>query len=276
MGLFKSITKGISSFFGAPKAKSKVQQLPTWSPEQQEVFKTLAPLVKQGLSGPAPTAPQMYAPTTPEEEQYFNWAKSEAVRRMATGELPYEVGPEWAERYFEEGLRPVYEREWERNILPAIKEAYAGPGYYSTARGDEISQAALDFGLQLAKQKQELLYGEEKARRQAIEQAMGRIPAGQQVAATAAQYSRAIETEKIMDALQRYLMGESVEGQYNPAYNPMLQVAFALLGLQPYTYGVTTQQSGGGLGYGLLSGLAGGVGQGFGGVFGKYLGTKLF
>lgn len=257
MGLFGSL-------FGGGGSKTKVQRVDTWNPEQKQLFRSLTPLIQQGTSGPAATAPQMYVPRTAEDQQFLNYANSQAVKNMATGKVPYQVGPQWAENYFEQAVRPISDYEWENTILPAIQEQYAGSTFASTGRDESVRKSAVERGLELSRQKAELMYNEELAKRQAIENAYGRISEGQKISGAAAEYSRAIETERIMDQVQRFLMGEEVNGQYNAAYNPMVAMAFNLLGLQPYSYGTTSQTEGQGLFTGLLGGLGKGVGQGFG------------
>ena len=54
---------------------------------------------------------------------------------------------------------------------------------------------------------------------------------------TAGGYSRMIDQEKVTADLQRWLMGEEVEGVAPTMYNPFLQLAYQLLGLEPYALG---------------------------------------
>ena len=275
MGLFKSISKGIKSFFGGPEQKSTTTpvQVPVYTPEQQQLLKSLTTSIQEQWNQPWTPAPRMYVPRTPEEEQYFNWARSQAISDMASGKVPYEVGPEYAQRYFEEAIRPLYQREWEETVLPQITKSYAGPTFHSGLRAEAEAEAARKYATDLAAKKAELTYGEELARRQAIESAMGRVlPAGQ-AQMQAGQYARAIEAEQVMDAVQRYLMGE---GGAPMAYNPMVQLAFQLLGFQPYAIATQTKSTGtgGGLGYGLLTGFAGGAGKALGGML--FSPTSLF
>lgn len=257
MGLFDTI----SGFFGGGEEETKIKQLATMTPEQYKLLEQL--IATAGQAGePAPTFPgELFLPATAEEQNYLDWARSEAIRKMAQGEVPYEVGPEYAEKYFEEAIRPIYQREWEETILPGIREAYAGPGYWSSARAEAERKGGRDYFMELAAKKAGLVYGEEQARRQAIESAMGRVlPTGQAMGEAGA-YSRAIGQEEIMADLSRWLMGEEVEGAYNPFYSPAMTYAYNLLGIQPYAYGTETTAQGPGLGYGILTGLAGGAGS---------------
>lgn len=269
MGLFSGISKAL---FGSGESKSKTttKQMRNWNPEQEALFKSLVPMIQTGMQTPAAAAPQMYVPQTAQDQQYFNWSKSQAVKNMATGKVPYQVGPEYAEQYWQTGLKPLYEYEWENTILPGLQEQYAGSTFNATGRDEAVRKALQEYGLGMGKEHAELIYGEEKAKRQAIENAYGRIATGQEIAGKAAEYSRTIETEKVMDQVARYLMGEQVGGSYNAAYNPMVAMAFNLLGLQPYSYGQSTKSSS--EGPGIVTGFLGGAGQGIG----TALGSKLF
>ena len=248
MGLF-------SNFFGEAKSKSKIVQTPNWNAEQQAIFGDLAGQISSTGVGPAPTAPQMYADQTEQDKTYFDYAKSEAVKNMATGVVPYEVGSDFGAKYFESALRPTYEYDWKNTTLPGIQEQYAGSTFNSTGRDDAVSKATSEFGLRMGKEKADLMYKDELAKREAIDKAYARVAQGQTLAGQAATYSRAIETEKVMDSVQRYLMGEEVDGEYNPAYNPMVTLAFNLLGLQPFSTNVQTKTTGEGLGYGMVKGF---------------------
>jgi hypothetical protein len=248
-----------SNFFGGASSKSKVTQTPNWNPQQQQEFNDLYSQIQKTGLGPAPSSPDAYVPRTAQDQQYFDYANSEAVKKMATGEVPYDVGPEFANQYFEQSIRPIAEREWRETTRPGIEEAYAGSTFNSTGRLDAITKATEKYGEGLAAQKAGLIYNEEKARRAAIDAAYGRIPAGQDVAAKSAAYARGIETEKVMNSVQKYLMGESVNGQYNPAYNPMVTLAFNLLGLKPFTSNVQTESEGAGLGYSFLKSAINGI-----------------
>lgn len=250
----------VDSLFGMAGSKSKPIQLPTFSKAQQGLFDQLAGTVKKQLkTGPTTTAPPMSVPATPEEQSYLTWAKSDALQKMMSGELPYNVGPEYAEQYFEQAIRPIYQREYEENLLPQIQENYAGPRFHGSARTEALSDAARNYAMDLASKKAELIYGEELARRNALESAMGRVlPAGEAMGSAGA-YSRMVEEQKVMEDLQRYFMGEDVGTGANPLYNPAMAWAFNLLGLQPFTYGEQTDAQGEGLFPGMLKGAS----QGF-------------
>jgi len=246
------------SFGGSgSKETSQPVRVPMWAPGQEKLFETLWPILQKGISGAAPSYPgQMYVPRTAEEEAYLGYAAGEgmearqaALRQILSGEVPYEIGPEWAERYFEEGIRPVAMREWGEVTEPTIREAYAGPGYWGSARAGAQVKGAEHLAESLAASKAGLMYGEEQAARAAREAALGRqaqygpgaaaTEAG--ILGTAGQYSRMIDQEKVMADLQRWLMGEKVGGRYAPQYNPFMQLVFQMLGFSPYALGTEAE-----------------------------------
>jgi len=262
------------------KASARPWRVDMWAPGQQAAFETLWPILKKGVAGPAPRYPgEMYVPRTEEEEAYLGYTTGEGMeaRRAALGQIlsgrvPYEMGPEWAEKYFEEGIRPIAMREWGEVTEPMIREAYAGPGYWGSARAGAQVKGAERLAEELTSAKAGLMYGEEQAMRAAREAALGRqaqfgFPAAAAesgIMGTAAQYSRMIDQEKVMADLQRWLMGEEVDGAYAPQYNPFIQLVFQLLGLDPYALGQREKASswGFGLGVGGLGGAGGGGGGG--------------
>jgi len=150
-------------------------------------------------------------------------------------------------------------REWREVAEPAIREAFAGPGYWGSARAEATRKAAEDLATTLAARRAELMYGEELARRQALESAAAReaqygVPyaaAEAELLGTAGQYARMIEEQRALADLQRWLMGETVEGVTPYQYSPFLQLALQYLGLTPYVYGQESKSFGARLGVGI-------------------------
>jgi len=257
-----------SDFFGGGESTTttQVKTKPTYSKEQEELLKSMAGIFKGGLSGPTSPAPSMFVPKTREETAYLDWvselANQRAMGQLLSGEPAYELGQDWAGDWFDEYMRPTYEQEFQRYTIPGLRAAYAGPGYHGSPRARAETTAASDLATTIAKARGELLYSEELAERQAIDAALGRaseaIPSYTNILGTAGAYSRGIEQERVMDTLNRYLMGEEVGGSYEAAYNPYVQLSMQLLGFSPYTYltGSTTESKGPGLGYGILTGLS--------------------
>jgi hypothetical protein len=204
---------------------------------------------------------QMYVPKTPEEEAYLQAVQTQmgaytgalptrqaALQQVLSGQVPYQVGPEWAEQYYEQAIKAPALQEWREIAEPAIREAFAGPGYWGTARATEQARGAETLATQLGAQRASLMYQEELARRQAQEAAAQRQLTGLQYpvtpalpaeAQTAATLSRQIEQERVLGDLQRWLAGETVQGVSPIQYNPWIQLAFQALGLSPLAIGTS-------------------------------------
>jgi hypothetical protein len=225
----------------------------------------------------------MYVPKTSEEQEYLRhikgFAYNQALQKMLKGQPAYDVSPEAAQTYFEKTIKPQYTRNLEEIVLPRIKEAYAGPGYYSSSRARAMTRAAERTAQSLDEAYGKLMYNEELARRQALEHAMERALPAEQVYSSelgqAGQLARSIEQEKVASDLQKFLMGEEVNGKRSPYYHPAINLALSLLGFSPYVYGQKTSGSGPSLGYSLLSGAAPGIGKGVGQGIGQVI-ASLF
>lgn len=254
-----------------------------WDPGQLQVWQNLLNLVQSRTGQPAPTSPNMYVPTTGQEQRYFGMVDQLAQSRAASGQPLYDVGPEWARNYYEKAIKPAYMEEWKDVTLPAIERAYAGPGFYSSARQEATTEAGEDLGRVLAGKRAELEYGEELARREAIDRAFQQQ---QQVIGTqqqAGQYERGIKQEEVMSDLQKFLMGERVQTgtdrqgrpQYseNPLNNPAIAMALQLLGLDRYVWG--QESTGASLPYYAYPAWNQGFGQGLGSAIGSKSDRRL-
>lgn len=244
-------------------SKSSYSQQPAWNAEQQELFKSIAGMTQEGVAQPAPSSPAMSVPQTGQESSYFNLVNNLASSRAATGQPLYDVGPEWAQGYFENTVKPMYMKEYEEITQPQIKSAYAG-NFYSSARQQAESKAAENLATTLASKRAELAYGEVDKRRAALDTAYQQEVQAIETQRAAGEYERSIEQEKVMENLQKYLMGEQVDGNYNPMYNPYMQYAMQLLGLSPYVY-TESKKASGSAGSALGGGLMG-LGSGMGGI----------
>jgi hypothetical protein len=243
------------SFGGSgSKSKSVPVQLPAWSPQQQAIASTLGSTIQRGLTEPVPAYPgRLYVPRLPEEEAYLSrtpaLAEQVAAMRARLGQPAYAITPETTEQYYQQAIRAPALREWQEVVEPTIREAYAGPGYWGSARAQAQTKGAEELATELGRQRATLYYQDELARRQAAEAAAQReatygVPyatAEAELMGTAGQYARMIEEQKALADLQRWLMGETVEGVTPYQYSPFLQLAFQYLGLSPYAYGQKTE-----------------------------------
>jgi len=244
---------------GSSKSKSRPVQVPLLTPEQQGLLSTMIGEAGTAIKEGVPSYPkEMYVPRTPEEGRYFSSVYDNEANRVAalnqilSGKPAYEITPETTERLYEEGIRAPALREWEEITKPTITEQFVGPGYWGSARAEAVTKGAQDLATTLAAERAKLYYADEQAKRAALEAGVTRqAQFGPGAAATeaatmgsAGQYARMIEQEKVTSDFQRWLMGEQVEGEDVGAYNPYIQVALNLLGIEAFDVGQRTQSSG--------------------------------
>lgn len=242
--------------------KTKIQQQETLSPEQKAMFNNMLSGASSQYGQPTESAPfQTYAPTTEQEQKYFdfvntqspqNQASNEALLNVLSGKPAYEINPEATEQYYQKYIRDPALRNYKETTAPLLAESFSGPGYWSSGRANATQQSITDLSSQLDAQRAELYYKDELARRQALENARNLQIQGISVApnyygqqanqlGTAGALARQIEQEKISSNMARWLSGEQMEGKSIGAYNPNTQLALSLLGVQPFTY--STQQT---------------------------------
>jgi len=84
------------------------------------------------------------------------------------------ITPEQTEAYYRSVFEEPATRAFRKEIIPAIQESYAGPGYWSSARGKEQTEAAEDLWKYLGTQKGQLNWDVMEANRAAQEAAAQR------------------------------------------------------------------------------------------------------
>lgn len=247
--------------FSFGSSSSKPKALSNWNKYQRQLFKDkLYPMISEGMNGPANAYPgQMYVPQTGQESTYFNrvpeLAANLAAMRANLGKPAYNITPEITQQFYESAVRDPALYEWRNVAEPQIRESFTGPGYWGSARANAQAEGAEKLALTLGAQRANLAYADEQARRAALSEAASReatygagyATAENELLGTAGQYSRMIEQEKTLADLQRWFMGEEVDGQYAPQFNPFLQYAFAALGLNPISYGTQSSSTNFGL-----------------------------
>lgn len=249
------VSFGRSSSEQKSSSSSMPVKLDLYSPQQMALFNQLYGQISPGLSGPVPSYPgQMYTATTPEEAQYFKTVgtlpeqmpgRQKALETALSGKPAYEINPDTTAQFFEQGVKPQMLQEYRETTLPQLRESFVGPGFYGGARSQAEFKAGEHLATNLATARATLNYQDELARRQALTDAANRqaqiapqvYEAGMSDIGTAGAYARMIEQEKKQADLQRWLMGETVDGVSPTQYNPFLTLAFNYLGLQPYGYG---------------------------------------
>ena len=234
-------------------------------------------------TGGVPKYPgMMYVPKTPEEIAYFMNSPDYANAISSMSELgglranmakpAFDITPETTEQFYQSAIRDPAMKEWQETVEPTIRESFAGPGYWGSARATAQVEGAEDLASQLSQQRGQLAYADEMARRQALEgakmreamyapgtyamEAEARLKAGElaeTAGASRAALSRTIEEQEALSELQRWLMGEKMGGVTPRQYNPYMQLAFQYLGLQPYAVGTSSTSKGSSMNFGILS-----------------------
>ena len=224
-------------------SSSTSQRIQTLSQDQMELLNQLINSTKEQL-GTESTAPAMSVPTTEAEQSWLDWVNNLYSTPLAQGTVPYETGTQYAENYYNDVIRPSMLKEYNEVVAPEIKSAYAGPGFYGSARQNAQVTSAEELAYNLAQAKNELIYKEVQSEREALQAAQDRQLQFSTIGQGAGELTRSIEQEAVLENLQRYLMGETVNGQSNIAYNPATTLALNLLGIQPYGYATTSSSSG--------------------------------
>ena len=80
-----------------------------------------------------------------------------------------QFNPQAAQNYWQQTMKPMYEQAWSQTA-PQIESAYAGPGYYSSARANALTQAKADIGRQETGAYGNLMYNQELMQREALAQ----------------------------------------------------------------------------------------------------------
>ncbi len=232
---------------GGSTTNTTLKRVDLLTPEQQAALKELMGVFGSGY-GPANASPNAFLPATEQEQQYYGFinslSKNDALNAMISGKPAYDVNADWANNYYEQSVKPTMMKEFNDVTLPGIEAAFSGPTYWGTGRQNALVKASTDMGTSLASEKAKLLYDTELARRTALSEAANRVPGAISLKTAAlgdaGNLSRTIGQEEIAAKLGKFLMGEEVDGSYNPAYNPAVSIAMNLLGIQSYGYGTET------------------------------------
>jgi len=187
------------------------------------------------------------------------------------------ITPEQTEAYYQSVFEEPATRAFRKEIIPAIQESYAGPGYWSSARGKEQTEAAEDLWKYLGTQKGQLNWDVMEANRAAQEAAAQRA-----LSATAPALSYAgLPTQEALTRLggatdvfaalgaeqaQRQAEIGAEMQQFAAKQREISQEDLAIImALLDMSFSTSTStQTGAGLGYSVLSSFFGGAGQGLG------------
>jgi hypothetical protein len=199
-----------------------------------------------------------------------------ALTNIMSGEMGAKpITAEDTESYFQGKIATPAYKMYKEDVLPAVKEAYAGPGYWGSARAKAQTESAQDLADWLGEQRSGLEWDVAESNRQIEEAKAGRalsaiqpaityggVPtaeaqqrlAGRAGALELAGVPQAQQQTEINAAIQKFAEENRITSEEDMA------ILMNLLGLS-YSKASST---GAGLGYTALASLLGGAGQGFG------------
>ena len=254
--------------FGFNNATSSPTTVQNWSPAQNQLANLLFQQAQSGL-GQAPSAypGQMYVGAQPGDIASYNnaFGPNQQIRQGAVNQaLSGKLTPEQENLYNNPTMLNQYlntseaqqRMAFNRNVINPMSEKYAG-NLYSSARVNEEGNARNDFATSLAAQRSAAEMANREQYGTAMEGALNRQVQGMGMASeeagiegNAATYARQIEQEKMLSGVQRWMMGETVNGVTPSQYNPYLQLVMGALGLSGTT--VAQNQQSQGFNFGIL------------------------
>lgn len=184
-----------------------------------------------------------------------------------------ELSPLEASNVFEASRATPARKTWSEYTKPTTEEAFAGPGFWSSARAGEVSKSRSDLESDLAAKRSEYLWNIEETNRQLAEAKAGRTLSAVPLAETYGQiptqealnrltgtqgvfgFASAEQTQRqneLNSAIQKFAEENRITSTED------MQILLSLLGMNYSTSTGTAE--GAGLGYSILSGLAGGAG----------------
>lgn len=236
-------------------------------------FPTVAPMtdLQQQLVGQAGDFAGLFGPVTGADVPLYGQT-GQALESLLTGQAgAQKISPEDMESYFKGSIRDPAMKEYQETVAPAVREAFAGPGFWGKARAKEQVEAAQDLGDWLGTQRSGLAWNvkqtnmaldEAKAARmqgavpqamsyssQLLRENMARLTGGEELYNFASMPQQQQQAE-INAAIQKFEAG-------NRLTDPeVMSIMLTLLG-QQYSSGTTVSTGGssGGLGTAIGAGI---------------------
>lgn len=264
----------------------KTETTPLWRPNQFYVSDAITNQVASAIGqGVDPYSGQITPGTSPLQQQAFGAAggllsnplstpMQSGVERLLSGEPAYQIDPATSRAYYDEAVyRPAMQEFGD--TLRGLDARYGARFGKSGAQLEAAHRAAERFGTNLAGIRGDLAYRDEMARRQAAENAMGRIGTGVQAGLGMSGDMRAnLGMMAGLGGEQRAIEGQQLAEDYGkwlyaqPYNNPWL--GFMGTALTP-TPMMQTQQPGILPGLGAAASAAGGIVGGIGNAAGGLL-----
>jgi hypothetical protein len=212
---------------GCTDKASETKNLPVYSPLQNDIAKSLqstySPYIGQGVLGGMSDL----------ETNSLNMLKSADVwgplTSAGTGLLTgtsgaQRISPEMASNTFKQSVENPARYVWEDKLKPGIKEEYAGPGYWGSARANAVSEGAENLERGLSSERANWMWDVEGANR-AIDEAK----AGRSLSALTSYPSSALNWASGLANI-----GSVLQSKLNTITDPqVLSVLQTLLGVNP-------------------------------------------
>lgn len=133
------------------------------------------------------------------------------------------ITPEATQSYYQRAIEKPAMKRWSENIRPTIKESYAGPGYWSSARAKAEMEGAQDVGDWLGEQRGQLEWDVGTANRAIEEAKAGRALAGIQPAMAYGQLPTQEARQKVGALGDIYGFGTAEQQQRQTEINAAIQ-----------------------------------------------------
>jgi len=177
-----------------------------------------------------------------------------ALNKILSGEMgATPTSTEEAIRMFGETREVPARKNWSENVAPVIREEYAGPGYWGSARSKAVSKSAQDLEDTLASERSDYLWNVEQSNKALKEAAAQRALSAVSPAMSYSQLPTQEALSKLGGATTAYQLGSAEQIQKQAEINAAMQ-KFAeenritssedmqiLLSLLGAPYGGTTQ-----------------------------------
>lgn len=295
----KRFAKGVTVCFdggGGSSKSTSTSYTPAMEQWQKKALNIYGPTLGQGTRIPSGEIGERLAPLTPAQTQaadvqgfldrfapYRDMPMFGETGTALSGILSGEMGaapftPEATERYIKGAIVDPRRREFEKYEAPGIREEYAGPGYWGSARPRAISEARGEMEDWIGEMSTQTRWDVEQANRAIEEAKAGRALAGIQPAMEYGQLPTREAMARIAGrgdvAALSGIQQQQQQAEMNMARQILseefaitdpedLQILMTLLST-PYSKTVSETQEGGFLSK-LGGGLAMGVGMGLGG-----------
>lgn len=269
------------------------------TPEQRKwmgkALDLYGPTLGQGVKIPPGEVGERLAPMTPTQTQatdvqgflkqfapYRDMPMFGEGQKALSGILAGETGaapitPEATERYIEGAIADPRRRAFERFERPAIREEFAGPGFWGSARAKAVGERSQEMEDWIGEMGAQTRWDVEQANRQIEEAKAGRSLAAIEPARMYAGEPTREATARLAGRENVFALSGIQQQQQQAELNMTrqilseefaitdpedLEIILSLLGM-PYSSSTGTAE-GAGLGYAAISGFMGGMGQGAG------------